>query len=164
MLSGSSRHLGSDSGVSGHLRGRGTERRNATVAMGGTGARGVRMRILAGPHGRQSGPTRGERAGLHSGAFDVVLNVDAPWDRCACRGAASSSTRSDLGQWRAHMATELNGDDRAAHDLARAVLDSINASLRGLRDGTVTVVVQDGVVVQVERTEKFRLEKPGRER
>ena len=85
MLSGSSRHLGSDSGILGHLSGGGTERRNATVAMGGTGARGVRMRILAGPHGRQSGPTRGERAGLHSGAFDVVLNVDAPWDRCARR-------------------------------------------------------------------------------
>jgi hypothetical protein len=60
------------------------------------------------------------------------------------------------------MATELNGDDRAAHDLARAVLNSINASLRGLRDGTVTVVVQDGVVVQVERREKFCFEKQER--
>jgi hypothetical protein len=31
------------------------------------------------------------------------------------------------------------------------------AALRGLRYGTATAVVQDGVVVQVERTEKIRL-------
>jgi len=42
-------------------------------------------------------------------------------------------------------------------DRAREALDRINAALRGLRYGTVTAVVQDGVVVQVERTEKFRL-------
>ena len=36
-------------------------------------------------------------------------------------------------------------------------LDGIRDALAGLRFGTVTVVVQDGVVVQVERTEKFRL-------
>ncbi len=43
-------------------------------------------------------------------------------------------------------------------------LDRITAALRGLRYGTVTAVVQDGVVVQVERTEKFRLEKRERSR
>jgi hypothetical protein len=36
-------------------------------------------------------------------------------------------------------------------------LDRIRTALRGLRFGTVTLVVQDGVVVQVERTEKIRL-------
>jgi hypothetical protein len=36
-------------------------------------------------------------------------------------------------------------------------LDRIQDALRGLRFGEVTVVVQDGVVVQVERTEKLRL-------
>ena len=41
----------------------------------------------------------------------------------------------------------------------RDALDRIGAALRGLRYGTVTAVVQDGVVVQVERTEKIRLEK-----
>jgi hypothetical protein len=51
-----------------------------------------------------------------------------------------------------------NGDDRAPLDRARDGLDRISAALRGLRYGTVTAVVQDGVVVQVERTEKFRLE------
>jgi hypothetical protein len=36
-------------------------------------------------------------------------------------------------------------------------VDRIRDALSGLRFGTVTVVVQDGVVVQVERTEKFRV-------
>ncbi len=37
------------------------------------------------------------------------------------------------------------------------VLERIGAALRGLRYGSVTVIVQDGVVVQVDRTEKLRL-------
>jgi len=41
----------------------------------------------------------------------------------------------------------------------RDALDRIHTALRGLRYGTVTAVVQDGVVVQVERTEKIRLDK-----
>lgn len=49
-----------------------------------------------------------------------------------------------------------------ALDRVRDALDRIHAALRGLRYGTVTAVVQDGVVVQVERTEKFRIEKRGR--
>ena len=57
---------------------------------------------------------------------------------------------------------ELTRDDHGtALDRTRDALDRINAALRGLRYGTVTAVVQDGVVVQVERTEKFRLEKRG---
>ena len=59
---------------------------------------------------------------------------------------------------------ELHGDDRPTLDRAHDGLDRISAALRGLRYGTVTAIVQDGVVVQVERTEKFRLEKPGRAR
>ena len=42
---------------------------------------------------------------------------------------------------------------------ARDALERIHTALRGLRYGTVTAVVQDGVVVQVERTEKIRLDK-----
>jgi hypothetical protein len=53
--------------------------------------------------------------------------------------------------------TRDGGD--APLDRTRDALDRINAALRGLRYGTVTAVVQDGVVVQVERTEKFRVEK-----
>lgn len=45
-----------------------------------------------------------------------------------------------------------------AHD-ATEVLARIRAALDGLRYGTVTAVVQDGVVVQVDRTEKIRLDR-----
>jgi hypothetical protein len=38
-------------------------------------------------------------------------------------------------------------------------LERIRVALRGLRYGTVTAVVQDGKVIQVERTEKIRLER-----
>lgn len=41
----------------------------------------------------------------------------------------------------------------------REAVDRIHAALRGLRYGTVTAVVQDGIVVQVERTEKIRLDR-----
>ena len=38
-----------------------------------------------------------------------------------------------------------------------AVVDSILDALRGLRFGSIVVTVQDGVVVQIDRTEKRRL-------
>ena len=38
-----------------------------------------------------------------------------------------------------------------------ALWASIRESLRGLRFGTVTLIVQDGVVIQIDRTEKRRL-------
>jgi len=58
----------------------------------------------------------------------------------------------------------LNGEDRPPLDRAHDGLDRITAALRGLRYGTVTAIVQDGVVVQVERTEKFRVERRDRAR
>jgi hypothetical protein len=33
----------------------------------------------------------------------------------------------------------------------------ISASLRGLRFGSVNIVIQDGVIIQIDRTEKKRL-------
>lgn len=36
-------------------------------------------------------------------------------------------------------------------------LREVSAALRGLRFGVVQIIVQDGVVVQIERTEKQRL-------
>ena len=62
------------------------------------------------------------------------------------------------------MADDDSADRSAAAERPRDALDRINAALRGLRYGTVTAIVQDGVVVQVERTEKFRLEKGERSR
>lgn len=52
-----------------------------------------------------------------------------------------------------------NGNAPVTLDRTRDALDRISTALRGLRYGTVTAVVQDGVVVQVDRTEKFRIEK-----
>jgi hypothetical protein len=37
------------------------------------------------------------------------------------------------------------------------VLDRVEEALQGLRHGQVTVIVQDGVIVQVERTDRLRL-------
>jgi hypothetical protein len=36
-------------------------------------------------------------------------------------------------------------------------MEHIRDALRGLRYGSISIVVQDGVVVQIERTEKRRL-------
>ena len=47
----------------------------------------------------------------------------------------------------------------ASLDRTRDALERIRTALRGLRYGTVTAVVQDGVVVQVDRTEKIRIER-----
>jgi len=41
-------------------------------------------------------------------------------------------------------------------------LDRIAHALKGLRFGSIEVVVQDSRVVQIERKEKFRLDKLGR--
>ena len=37
-------------------------------------------------------------------------------------------------------------------------LDEVRASLRNLRYGSVTIIVQDGVIIQIDRTEKRRLQ------
>jgi hypothetical protein len=52
--------------------------------------------------------------------------------------------------------TEAAADPKADAD-RRWPMEQILEALRGLRYGTVTVVVQDGVVVQVDRTERRRL-------
>ena len=36
-------------------------------------------------------------------------------------------------------------------------LEQIGGALRGLKFGSVNVIVQDGIVVQIDRTEKLRL-------
>jgi len=50
-------------------------------------------------------------------------------------------------------------DGRATAQERDEALDRIQVALCGLRFGTVSVVVQDGVVVQVERTEKIRVQR-----
>jgi len=53
-----------------------------------------------------------------------------------------------------HATANHADESYAAHALAR-----VREALSGLRYGEVTVIVQDGVVVQVERTEKLRLQR-----
>ncbi len=62
----------------------------------------------------------------------------------------STKHRGDLG----HVPVVVSPSDGSASDPA---LDHIRDALRGLRYGIVSIVVQDGVVVQIERTEKRRL-------
>ncbi len=45
-------------------------------------------------------------------------------------------------------------------DLERnSELEKIREALQGLRFGSVSIIVQDGVVVQIDRTEKNRLQR-----
>jgi hypothetical protein len=41
----------------------------------------------------------------------------------------------------------------------RGALRYVEEALRGLQFGAVTIIVQDGVVVQVERTERHRFQR-----
>ena len=45
-----------------------------------------------------------------------------------------------------------------------SAIGRIESALRGLEFGTVTAVVQNGVIVQVERTEKVRFQRSDRHR
>lgn len=49
-----------------------------------------------------------------------------------------------------------NGAAASADSMA-VVLEHVRAALRGLRFGNVTLIVQDGRVVQVDRFEKTRI-------
>lgn len=48
-------------------------------------------------------------------------------------------------------------DGHSSSAIDAAVLERIRESLEGLRFGAVTIVVHDGKVVQIERSEKVRL-------
>jgi hypothetical protein len=51
--------------------------------------------------------------------------------------------------------------ESAPDDSREREIAQIRDALRGLKFGAVNIVVQDGVVVQIDRTEKRRLRKPG---
>jgi hypothetical protein len=55
-----------------------------------------------------------------------------------------------------------NGSRRDADDTVSAVLAQVRELLDGVRFGSITLVVQDGVVVQIDRTEKRRLQPSAR--
>ncbi|WP_425613949.1 YezD family protein [Anatilimnocola sp. NA78] len=47
--------------------------------------------------------------------------------------------------------------EASARDEREQDLQHIREALRGLRYGTVNIIIQDGVVVQIDRTEKRRV-------
>jgi len=54
-----------------------------------------------------------------------------------------------------HQSKNVGSEQGVATD--DAALNQIRDSLRGLRFGSVNIIVQDGVVIQIDRTEKRRL-------
>lgn len=50
-----------------------------------------------------------------------------------------------------------------AEEHRESAIPHIREALAGLKFGVVSIIVQDGVVVQIERTEKRRLRKSGTE-
>ncbi|MGC4002526.1 MAG: YezD family protein [Pirellulales bacterium] len=53
-----------------------------------------------------------------------------------------------------------SGRNARGNDEREQEIHQVRDALRGLRYGAVLVIVQDGVVVQIERTEKRRLRGP----
>ncbi len=54
-------------------------------------------------------------------------------------------------------------DGQPEPDSGDDILRRIAIAISGVRFGSVEVVIQDSRVVQIERKEKFRFDKPGRE-
>jgi hypothetical protein len=59
-------------------------------------------------------------------------------------------------------ARPINGIDTEKDGSNDEVLRRIASAISGVRFGSVEVVIQDSRVVQIERKEKFRFDKPGR--
>jgi hypothetical protein len=57
-------------------------------------------------------------------------------------------------------APDLGPEDRKRAEREQD-LQHIREALRGLRYGTVNIIIQDGVVVQIDRTEKKRVRRSG---
>ena len=55
---------------------------------------------------------------------------------------------------------EAQSDEQMEDARRQREAQEIQNALRGLRFGSLHVIVQDGVVVQIDRTEKKRLVKP----
>jgi hypothetical protein len=63
-----------------------------------------------------------------------------------------------------HSAGRLPRLARSERGSGTQVLDRVQEALEGLQYGHVTVIVQDGVVVQVERTDRVRLPRQSKPR
>ncbi|MCL5105450.1 MAG: YezD family protein [Armatimonadetes bacterium] len=54
------------------------------------------------------------------------------------------------------MSNRSNNNSRDLRE--EIVLEDIRKTLKGLRFGSVTIIVQDGIVVQIDRTSKNRVD------
>ncbi len=70
------------------------------------------------------------------------------------RSVAREGTKMTSNENQAAQPAEDEHQNLAEHEHD---LEQIRAALRGLRYGTVSIIIQDGVVVQIDRTEKKRL-------
>lgn len=60
------------------------------------------------------------------------------------------------------MAAIEKSSPNSAALLTAEALQTLTASLQGLRFGSIEIVVHDGQIVQIDRLEKFRLDKTTR--
>lgn len=59
-----------------------------------------------------------------------------------------------------HSNSTKDAAQRDRQPLGDSELDQLRSCLNGLRFGSVTIIVQDGCIVQIDRTEKRRLRGP----
>ena len=83
------------------------------------------------------------------------------------REMSASSSPNIPSNRRPHFETAMSNNSlqpeansNARDDRLNSALEQIRDALRGLRYGSLTIQVQDGVVVQIDRTEKRRLQRP----
>jgi len=60
------------------------------------------------------------------------------------------------------LPNEYDSKGRPSEQELHSSLEQIGDALRGLKFGNVNVIVQDGVVIQIDRTEKLRLRNASR--
>lgn len=60
------------------------------------------------------------------------------------------------------LPNEYPAKSRPSEQELQTSLEQIEGALRGLKFGNVNVIVQDGVVIQIDRTEKLRLRNSSR--
>lgn len=56
------------------------------------------------------------------------------------------------------MTVVAQGQEKTKDEREVIALRRLRDAIRGVKFGTVTVIVQDGVVVQIDRTEKMRMD------
>ena len=55
---------------------------------------------------------------------------------------------------------EQQSNERSDQASIEPTLSKIRDALRGLRYGSLNLIIQDGIVIQMDRVEKIRLRKP----